>query len=175
MRKRRPVSGFTLVELLIAMLMSVLIGVGIWTLIRSSYDSQYELMNQNNANLGARQAIDYFADHIRGAQAITAAAASDVTFTDVSGNSVRYWRNTTDNTLRSTTGGLPNGGTVVVNGLQSLTITYWSWNGTAWVSSTTPTDCTIVGAVDISARVNISGYYRQVFSSVKIRQKRLNY
>ena len=39
------------------------IGSGAWTLMRSGYDSQYGLMNQNSANSTARQAIDYLADH----------------------------------------------------------------------------------------------------------------
>ncbi len=175
--KARTRSGFTIIEMLVAMLISVTLGAGLYTLVRSSYDSQWELMNQNNANLGARQSIDFFADHLRGAAAVTAASATDVTFTDNSGNSIRYWLNTSDSTLRSTTNASPTGGNIVVQDVTALKLTYWSWNSStsSWTSSTAPSDVTVVGAVDIAATVNMSGYSRQVFSSVEIRQKRLSY
>ena len=44
-----------------------LLGMVLWTLLRSTYDSQYEVLGQNTANSYARQAVDDLADKLRGA------------------------------------------------------------------------------------------------------------
>ncbi len=166
--------GFTLMEVLIAATVSALLGAGLWTLIRSSYNSQWELLNQNTANANARQAIDLIVDDVRGLSTLEAASATSVAYTDSSGHTIRYWLNTSDNTLRNTIDNAPTGGTPVVMGVQSLAFTYWSWNGTTWVSSSSPATLTPVGQIDVSATVNLSGASRQVFSTTKLRQVREN-
>src|SRR2546423_8788789 len=100
--KRRQTAGFTLIEVLISTLAMTILGAGIWTLIRTSYDAQDMIMDQNYANTNARAAVDTLADSMRGMTTLTAAAASDVTYTDNTGASIRYWRNSADSTLRKT-------------------------------------------------------------------------
>lgn len=168
--RRRENTAFTLVETLIATLIMVIVGAGVYTLIRSAYDSQYMLMSQNNANGDARAAVDYLADHMRGAAGLTAATASDVTFTDNTGSSIRYWR-ASDGTLRTTVNSAPTGGTQIYNGLQSLTMTYYSWSGSYWTASSSPATPGNVSAIDIKAVGSVGGYTRQVSSRVKLRQK----
>src|SRR5204863_8124719 len=70
--------GFTLIEMLVAGFVMVVFGTALWTLIRSSYDSQYLLMNQNTANMEARQVVDTFADNLRGAARLNTATSSDI-------------------------------------------------------------------------------------------------
>lgn len=170
MRRRQRQAGYTLIEALVAGLIMTLIGAGLWNLIRSSYDSQYIIMGENNVNANARQAIDELADRLRGASAVTAYATADITFTDNNGASVRYWRSGT--TLRKTVNGAPSGGSTVASGVQALNFVYWSWNGSAWVSSSAPSDLSKVGAVDFTVTVTINGASRQLSGAVRIRQKR---
>ena len=168
-------AGFTLVEILIASLCMTVLGAGIYSLIRTSYDSQYMLVNQNAANTNARSTVDTLADNLRGMTILTAAAASDITYTNSAGASVRYWRNSADSTLRTTVNGQPSGGTQLLNGVSSLSFNYYPYNGTGWLAATSsPVTLSQVGAVDITVTGNFSGYARQVFSSVKLRQIRFN-
>jgi len=79
------------------------------------------LMNQNNANTSARSGIDTMIDKVRGNGEPTTAAASDIIFADSSVNAVRYWAVIQpDSTLRTTTSGLPSGGTIVASGAHRL-------------------------------------------------------
>jgi len=167
MRRR----GFTLIEILIVGLITLLVGAGTWTLLRSSYDSQYDLMRQNKAQTYGRQALDTLLDRVRGATAVTAAAASDVTFTDSAGQALRFWRSGT--TLRTTTNGLPSGGAQIVRDLQSFTCSYWSWSGSAWTQSSSPSDLSKVGAVQLTVVASVDGRQRQIASTVRIRHKRI--
>ena len=165
--------GFTLIEMLVGTLCMITVGIGCYTLVRTGYDSQWMLMNQNNSNTNARVDVDTMADTMRGMASVTSAAASDITFTDSSGNSIRFWRNTTDNTLRRTIGGAPTGGTNLCKGLTSLTLVYYSYSG-GWSASSTPATLANIGAIDVTSTVNLNGFSRRVYSSVKLRQKRFN-
>lgn len=194
--KRRQ-AGMTLIEILIVGLMSVLIGAALWTLARSTFDSRYSVMAENDVISSARQAIDLLADGWRddstgtvyyglrgaapassGAGALTAATATSLTYTykDVAnGNAtvtVQYYLSGTD--LKRKVDGSPSNGTVVLGNVQSFNCVYWSWTGSSWTSSSTPSDLTKVGAVDITITVAHDGATRQVSGSVQIRQMRLN-
>jgi hypothetical protein len=146
-----------------------LLGLSLWTLLRTTYDSQYEVLGQNTANTYARQAIDELVDNLRGAKAITAGSASELTFTDNSGNVVRYWREGTN--LRKTTNGSPTGGTVVVTGINLLTFGYWLNISGAWAYSTAPSTPANIKAIDLTVRGIKNGSTRQISGSVRIRQK----
>lgn len=167
--KRRTV-GMSLIEMLIAGLVMVTFGTALWTLVRSSYDSQYGLMNENAANMEARQTVDTFADHLRGAASLTSAAASDITFTDSSGTSYRYWQSA--DKLKYSVNGSPSTGNQILKDVQSLSLTYLTWNGTVWSSPTTVTGAALstVAAVTISANCAIGGQSRRISSTVRLRQ-----
>src|SRR5262249_13520611 len=151
-----------------------IVGLGCVSLIMTAYNGQWFVMNQNNANTSSRASVDTMIDNIRGLSTITAAAAADINFTNINRQTRRYWRNTPENTIRTTTNSLPNGGTVVASGVEPLSFRYWSYNGTAWSSSSAPATLSQVGAIDITAKVTLNGYLRQVYSSVKLRQIRFN-
>lgn len=169
MSRRRKRNGYTLIEVLIAGLIMTLLGLGLWTLLRSSYDSQYEILGQNSANSYARQAVDTLADNLRGATGLTSATANDITFTNAGGSSIRYW--VSGGNLVTTTGGSPSGGTVVAMSVTSVSFVYWTYSGGAWSSSTAPGTPANVGAVDFTASSTVNGATRAVSGSVRIRMK----
>ena len=159
--------GFTLIETLVVTLIMSVLGAGLWTLIRSSLDSQYEVLGQNTANTYARQCIDEIADNLRGATAVTAGAASDISFTNNSGQTIRYYRN--EGRLLKTTNG--SGSTAIATSVQSISFTYWMYNNGAWTITTSPSTPANVKAVDFSIVDRFNGCQRQVSGSVKLRQK----
>jgi type II secretory pathway pseudopilin PulG len=173
MKRNSNIKGFTLIEMLIGTLCMTILGLGIFEIIRTSYDSQWMLMNQNNANLSARTGVDTMADKLRGMTTLSSATATSVQYSDSTGL-VRYWLNTADHTLRTNINDSPSVGTIAVRGMTGLTFKYYSWNGAAWTSSLTPSPLNTVGAIDITATVSLNGYLRQVYSSVKLRQIRFN-
>lgn len=164
---RRRTAGLSLIEVLLCGAVAIVLGTGVWTLARSTYDSHYELLNQNSALAEGRQGVDTLTDSLRGATALTAAAASDVTYTDSASASVRYWKSGT-NLVRSINGS-PAEGTVIVKDLQSLSIVYWSWTGSAWTTSSAPGTLSQVKAAVVTAAFRIDGLGRQMTSSVKFR------
>lgn len=161
--------GFTLIEMMVAGLVSVLLGAAVLSLLRASYDDQYMLMNQNMVNTATRQTIDTFADNLRGSQGLTAADGSSLTYTDASGRPVRYWKSGTN--LMKTVNSLPAGGTAAVANVSAVAFVYWTWNGSAWTSASSSTTPSNVSAVDFSVTLNQNGSSRKISGSVKIRQK----
>jgi type II secretory pathway pseudopilin PulG len=159
--------GFTLIEMLVAGAIMIAVGAGLWTLMRSSYNSEWILLNQNNAYATGRGGVDTLTDALRGLTALSSAAASDVTFVDGSGASVRYWL--TEGGIHRTVGGAPTGGDVVVRNVSSLTFTYWSYSGSSWSTSTSPTDLSKVKALIVAANVSVNGYARQMSTTVRLR------
>jgi type II secretory pathway component PulJ len=168
MNRKQRLRGHTLIEILIACMIMTLLGVGLWTLLRSTYNSQYEVLGQNSANSYSRQAIDEIADNLRGAKAVTTATASEIIFTDNSNVPVRYW--ISGSSLRKTTNGLPAGGSVVVRDVQALSFNYWSYYNGVWLSSALPSNVANVKAVDFTATSTVNGSTRQTSGSVRIRQ-----
>jgi len=156
-------------EMIVTALVSVLLGAGIWTLMRSGYDAQYTVLNENLVNTTTRQAVDTFADNIRGAQAMTACDSTGMTYTDSGGQSVRYWLS--NGNLLKTINSQPSGGTVVVANVSALAFVYWTWSGSAWTSSTAPSTPSTVSAMDFSLTMSYNGANRKISGSVKIRQK----
>jgi type II secretory pathway pseudopilin PulG len=187
---KRHHTGMTLIEVLIATLIMVVLGAGLFTLIRSGYDSQTEVLGQNTANADARMAVDELADHIRGAQIngpndgpLVMAEAQEIRFYDwydlydsTQPHSlvvVRYWVSGSD--LLQQVNGLPNAGKVVIYDLQTsgatFAFTYMTYNGTSWVSSSSSSTPYNVGAVKFMVPVLMSGRNRQISGSVRIRTK----
>ena len=107
------VRAFTLLEMIVTGLVSVLLGAAIWTLLRTSYDNQYILMNQNMVATNSRRMVDTFADNLRGAKALTAGDGSSITYTNNSNQTVKYWKSGTN--LLKTVNSLPAGGTVAIS------------------------------------------------------------
>ncbi len=165
--------GVTLMEMLIAGLIMSLVGVGIFNMIRASYDSQDRIIDQNTSISRGRQTIDEWVDNMRGIANVTAANATSMTVVTnaPSSQTIRYWKSGTD--LRRTINNAPTGGQIIVRDVQSLAISYYVWSGTAWTSTATPTDLTKIGGLHVTATVKMGDSPRTVVSDVKIRQRRL--
>jgi len=161
--------GFTLMEMIVTGFVSVLLGAAVWTLVRTSYDNQYTLMNQNMINTTTRRTIDTFADDLRGASAFTACDSSSMTYTDNSGKSVRYWKSGAS--LMKTVNASPTGGTAAVSNVSAVSFVFWTWNGTYWSSSSAPATPANVSAVDFAITLASNGVSRKISGSVKLRQK----
>lgn len=171
MRRRRP-SGHTLIEILVAGFIMTLLGLALWTLLRSTYNSQYEVLGQNSANTYARQAADELADNLRGAKAITAATSTGVTFTDNSGNTIQYWRD--GGSLKKAVtapNASPSAGSAIVSGIDALNFTYWVNSSGTWSTSTSPSTPANIKAIDFTVRGTMNGSNRQISGSVRVRQK----
>lgn len=184
-RRRR---GISLIEVMIAATMSVVISAGLWNLIRSTFDSQYLILNQNAANADARRAMDELADRVRGAQipsgntsALLTANNTEISFYDYADQydstqshtlvAVRYWF--ANGQLLRTVNNLPTTGSVIVSNVQSLSITYYQLVSGSWVSASSYADPTPVSAVLFVVNVSENGSSRQITSKVQIRQKRI--
>ena len=172
MKRRSNRRGMTLMELLIAGLIMSLVGIGIYNMIRASYDSQDRIIDQNTAIARGRQAIDDWVDNIRGAANVTQANNTSITIVNNAGESVRYWKSGTE--IRRSVNGIPSTGLVVVRGVSVLDFTYWYWTGTSWSTTKAPTNTPTIGGLHISATMQMGSSTRTIVSDVKIRQRRLS-
>lgn len=132
--------GFTLVEMLVALLVGMMVLAGVHHMFVSGLTTQTTTSTQTEANASAQVAMDDMMDRLRGAYAITglarlngSAAFNGITFYDLdpSGNQRTwcYWRGTDGKLYRSlnTTG--YSGGAAVASGVQQLTLDARDQNG----------------------------------------------
>jgi prepilin-type N-terminal cleavage/methylation domain-containing protein len=132
MTVRRNHSGFTLVELMIGMSLSLMV----LTAVLGSYlfmgRNLVRLANQQTLETESRRALLYFAQDVRMASTLSSPSATGVTFTlptSSSTTTVAYSYNSSAGTLTRT----PATGTaqVLLHNLQSLTINYYNIAGNA--------------------------------------------
>lgn len=164
--------GVTLMEMLIAGLIMSLVGVGIYNMIRASYDSQDRIIDQNTSIARSRQSVDEWVDQLRGVANVTQADYNSVTVVNNAGQTYRYWKSGT--TIRRSINNVPTAGEIVVRGVYSLNLMYWVWTGTAWTSTSSPSDVTKIGGLHVTTTVKMGDSPRTVVSDVKIRQRRLS-
>lgn len=193
MRRYRRHRGALLIELLVAGILSLLVGAGLVMSLQTTYSSRNTIGSQTLTYAGTRQVIDTLADKLRNAQSyastshsvLSAATASDITiYSDTTGNTTRYWLDTSVSpaALKTTvtTGGLATT-TTLLSGVSSLQFTYYKNTAASyasptgyWVTTTNPNAPTDgekpnVGAVYITATVNINGYSRSIASFLRLR------
>lgn len=188
--------GMTLVELLVASLLGLLVASALLMLVQTTYTAQDTLFGQNAAYARIRQAVDRLADNIRTSQlypshsatgtALVDATSSSLTcYTDSSGtNKINLFldTSTTPPSLSKTLISSTNSDTYnVVNGVQSLQFTYYLQSNSTFASSSAAWPTTVdpnqpttaelknIGAVMISATVNIDGYARTLTTFVRLR------
>lgn len=153
--------GTTLMETLIAGLLSVVVGGTLVTLVQSTLISRTTIAGENTAYAGARKCMDAMLDNLRSAQtyqiqtspavysALQAATASSITcYTSNTGDTIQFWLDTSTNpaTLKQTrTTSAGSGATTVtplLTGVQSVQFTYYTVSGgtyNAAAASWTPT------------------------------------
>lgn len=76
--KRRS-SGMTLIEIMIALLILTIIGIGISAALLNSWNSERTISDQNEAQKRSQYAVDRIVDDLRGATEITTAGPTSVT------------------------------------------------------------------------------------------------
>lgn len=193
MRHKRRHRGSLVIELLVAGIMSCLIGAALIMQLETTYNSRSTISGQNITYAGARAVLDTLADRLRNAQQLgsgsypvmLSAAASDITiYTNSTGDTARYWRDTTASPAalkwKNTVSGVSTT-TTVLSGVTALTFTYYvssggsynngsgSWQTTASPNAPTVAEIPNVGAIDIAATVNINGYSRTIDTFVRLR------
>jgi hypothetical protein len=174
--------GSTLIEMLVGILIALLIGAGIFQLMRTSYATEESITTGNNAITNARAPVDVLADHLRNAQQVEAdsyavikeAAESDITYyADTAGDPVRY-RLVSNRIDRTTSAGT----TTVATGVTSLSFKYYvsaTYNESAGVTATTnpnaPTDAERpkLAVIEITATIAVGGVPRSYTTKVRLR------
>lgn len=185
MRSRRR--GTTLLELMVAGMIALTLGAGLFLFFESGYNSQSFIMDQNSGTLDSRSGLDLLTDGwndpvtgltypgLRGATSIASGTGANVLVyncTDSSGAAhvVKYWVNA-GNLVRSVDGS-PVNGTIVVQNVSGFALNYWSWNGSSWASSTSPDTPSNVGAVDYQLTSNVDSQSIAMSGSVRMREVR---
>ena len=171
MKRANRRRGMSLMELLVVGFIMSLVGVGIYQMIRASYDSQQRIVDENTVMARGRQAIDDWADELRGAADVTQANSSSITFTNNAGESIRFWKSGTD--VLKSVDNVPSAGEPVVRNVSGLSFVYWVWTGSAWTTSSAPTDVTKIGGLHMTTQIKMGDAIRTIVSDVKIRQRRL--
>jgi len=184
-RRRR---GRTLVEALIASLLSLFIGSALLMLIQSTMTARVSILDGGAAGRDLRTVLDTLENNLRNAQmvsgtgAFSSATANSVTcYTDTTGTATaRYWLDTSSSpySFKQTVGGTT---TVLLTDVQSITFTYYTssssnytspssqWSTTANANAPTTTEISNIGAIGITVSVTSGGVSRTLTTFVRLR------
>lgn len=137
----RDQRGFTLAELLVVTAVIVLLMAGVFAVQQGGQQAYLLGSNRVETQQNARVALDLISRELRSASSITSVSGgTDITFVDQCGNSVRYSLSGT--TLNRTGSMYPDcsNGTItrpLIGGVQSLTMTYYSYDVSTGAYTTT--------------------------------------
>lgn len=88
--KARATSAYTIVEVTIASAVALVVALAITSFTVFSTRTFVAMGNYTDLNEAGRVAIDKMSKDIRGARSVTAASATNLTFTDVNSNSLQF-------------------------------------------------------------------------------------
>lgn len=177
----KRIRGAILMDMLMGLMVSFLVGAVIMSAIQTSVSARQTIMEQNDSQTEARQPLDIMADHLRNAQlastapqqVLAAGTATSLTYySDAARTPITYALSGT--TLNRTDGGNT---TVVLTGVTSLRFSYYkiaSYNAAGFVACTTPTaplstELTRLAAIQIDASVTQDGYTSSYSTIVRLR------
>jgi hypothetical protein len=180
--------GRTLIEALIASLLSLFIGSALLMLVQSTMTARVSVLDGGAASRDLRTSLDTLENNLRNAQmvsgtgAFSAASASSITcYTNTTGTTTaRYWldTSTTPYSFKQTVGGTT---TVLLTDVQSITFTYYvssssnytspsnQWSTTTSASTPTSSEISNIGAIGITVSVTSGGVSRTLTTVVRLR------
>jgi hypothetical protein len=193
-RLRRVKHGALMIEIIVALGMSLLTGAAMLSLMQLTMTSRTATMNPANADLEARVQLDLISDTIRKSQCnisgsnwvcLTAGAASDITcYSDTTGDTLRLWLNTSSSPYvlqqTQTTSGIGVTSNIL-SGVTALQFTYYiqssssynasllNWQTTANPNAPTAAEMPKLGAIKISITYAVNGSSRQLTTFVRLR------
>jgi prepilin-type N-terminal cleavage/methylation domain-containing protein len=126
--------GFSLSELLVALVLIAMIMTGLWTIQQQGQQAYLFGQSRVEAQQNARVALDRLTTELRSATSITTATScdtgsNDITFVDQNGTSLRYDLSGT-NLRRYVSTATPDADSVVIGSVVSLTLTCYASDGT---------------------------------------------
>jgi Tfp pilus assembly protein PilW len=142
--KRKKRTGFTVIEVMIAITLSTIVGVIIATFSIFSARSFVTMADYADMNQDSQLALDKMSKDIRQAKSLTSSTNTSLTFRDASGNSLQFTYSPDKKTLSRISG---NNTTILLSNCNSLT--FWTYQHTLVSNSF---DC-YSAAVPANARV----------------------
>jgi hypothetical protein len=163
---RRAGSGFTLTELLVALLVGFLVLAGVHQVFMAGLTTQNTASLQTEVDRKAQTGADRIVSSLRGSSGISDAAASRIWFLDQEGRNCRFW--VSDGTLRRYRGvsaGSYSGGERLATDINTLQFTYRDRSG----AITTQAD--LACSVDVLLEVERAAHSARLQSTVRLRNK----
>jgi len=183
-------SGFTLIELVVALLVSTFVMSALLTTMVDTARNDRAVQGMSDAEKGAREQLDTLVDHVRNAQqfkldsdvsqpyrVIAAGAGDSLTYyTDMAGGSVRYYL--ANRELRRDATLIGEGETVVFTDVDSLEFAYYKVDSLDYYSGVvlcddphapTASEIPDLARVDISVTTSVDGQPRNLFSQIRLR------
>ena len=183
-------AGFTLIELVVALLVSAFVMSALLTAMVDTARHDRAVQGMGEAEKGAREQLDTLVDHVRNAQqfklvsdvlqpyrVIAAGAGDSLTYyTDSAGGSVRYYL--ANRELRRDATQIGEGETPIFMDVDSLVFTYYKVNSLNFYSGVdfcddpqAPTAAEIpnLARIDISITTSVDGQPRNLFSQIRLR------
>ncbi|HLJ54552.1 MAG TPA: hypothetical protein VKT77_05885 [Chthonomonadaceae bacterium] len=187
-RAARRRGGRTLVEMLMATLISLFLGTALLMLIQSTMTARTSVTDGNAATRDVRQCMNTIGNNIRNAQMYstngvfsTASTSSVTCYTNTTGTTTaRYWLDSTvtPKAFKQTVGGVT---TTLLTDVTSVSFTYYvdpsstnftspsTWSTTADSHNPTAAEIPTIGAVGITVTVTNGTVTRSLTSLVRLR------
>jgi prepilin-type N-terminal cleavage/methylation domain-containing protein len=163
----RASAGFTLTELLVALLIGLLVLEGVHRIFVAGLTTQYTTSNQTEVNRKAQVGADTIISKLRGSSEVKDAAANRICFLDQEGHNIRFWLDGGSLVYRDwgVSDGSYTGGTPVASNVSIFDLDYYDANGqpTAAAANT----C----AVAVELEVKEAGQSTHLRSNVRLRNK----
>jgi len=151
-------NGFTLIEVVVVIvILSIIAGIGS-RVIQAAFNSYLVNQNITTANTAARLAFERMTrdiHNINSAASISTATSSQLSFTDIYGNTITYQLTGTQ---------LMRSGQVLADGVSSLNFLYW--NQSLNTASSTANICYISPTLTFSFNNNVSYSLRTTVSAM---------
>jgi len=162
----RRSSGFTLTEMLVAILVGLLVLAGVHRIFVAGITTQTITSLETEVNRKAQVAMDDLMSRLRGSSGVADAQPDKVWFVDQDDDNVRYW--VSESKLyryRGEAAGSYSGGTLVASNVSQLSFVYYDQDDQVTA------DAAAVRRVSSELKVTRAGHSARLTSAVKLRNK----